>query len=200
MDRTGFIPTGTIYLKHYWLLSAAKLSSAVLTVVSFLKSKPSKDTVSVCVISSVLAAVLMMAWQCAACRDMMTSWNGNAFRVTGPLWGESTGARWIPLTKDQWRSFEVSLVLAEANRWINRWFRTPWCSDDVTLMETTILGVHAQTRDRQMKDWSSVWWHCLECFAYLNFLVSLRHFGSTELLVWRWRLVFKECTKPKTIC
>ena len=29
----------------------------------------------------------------------MTSSNGNSFRVTGPLWGESTGHRWIPLTK-----------------------------------------------------------------------------------------------------
>ena len=30
---------------------------------------------------------------------MMTSWNGNIFRVTGHLLGESTGHRWIPLTK-----------------------------------------------------------------------------------------------------
>ena len=30
---------------------------------------------------------------------MMTSSNGNIFRVTGPLWGESTGHRWIPLTE-----------------------------------------------------------------------------------------------------
>ena len=29
---------------------------------------------------------------------IMTSSNGNVFRVTGPLWGESTGHRWIPLT------------------------------------------------------------------------------------------------------
>ena len=28
---------------------------------------------------------------------MMTSSNGNIFRVTGPLWGESIGPRWIPL-------------------------------------------------------------------------------------------------------
>ena len=28
----------------------------------------------------------------------MTSSNGNIFRVTGLLWGESTGHRWIPLT------------------------------------------------------------------------------------------------------
>ena len=30
---------------------------------------------------------------------MMTSLNGNIFRVSGPLWGELTGDRWIPLTK-----------------------------------------------------------------------------------------------------
>ena len=31
--------------------------------------------------------------------NMMTSSNGNIFRVTGPLCGEFTGRRWIPLTK-----------------------------------------------------------------------------------------------------
>ena len=30
---------------------------------------------------------------------MMTSSNGNIFRVTGPLCGEFTGLRWIPGTK-----------------------------------------------------------------------------------------------------
>ena len=29
----------------------------------------------------------------------MTSSNGNILRVTGPLWGESTGHRMIPLTR-----------------------------------------------------------------------------------------------------
>ena len=32
-------------------------------------------------------------------RHMMTSSNGNIFRDTGPLCGEFTGHRWIPLTK-----------------------------------------------------------------------------------------------------
>ena len=32
-------------------------------------------------------------------QHMMTSSNGNIFRVTGPLCGEFTGHRWIPLTK-----------------------------------------------------------------------------------------------------
>ena len=31
--------------------------------------------------------------------DMMTSWNGNIFRVTGHLCGEFTGHRWSPHTK-----------------------------------------------------------------------------------------------------
>ena len=28
---------------------------------------------------------------------MITSFNGNIFYITGPLWGESTGHQWIPL-------------------------------------------------------------------------------------------------------
>ena len=47
---------------------------------------------------------------------MMTSSNGNIFRVTGPLCGEFTGNRWIPHTKGQWgRAFMFSLICA----WIN---------------------------------------------------------------------------------
>ena len=32
-------------------------------------------------------------------RVMMTSSNGNIFRVTGPMWGKLAGHRWIPHTK-----------------------------------------------------------------------------------------------------
>ena len=31
--------------------------------------------------------------------------HGNAFHVTGSLWGETTDHRWIPLAKGQWRAF-----------------------------------------------------------------------------------------------
>ena len=43
----------------------------------------------------------VMAWTLMAQRHylMMTSSNVNIFRVTGSLWGESTGDRWIPLPK-----------------------------------------------------------------------------------------------------
>ena len=44
---------------------------------------------------------------------MITSSNGNIFRVTGPLCGEFTGHRWIPLTKandaEHWCVFELRL-------------------------------------------------------------------------------------------
>ena len=38
---------------------------------------------------------------------MLTSSNGNIFRVTGPLWGESTGHRWFPSQRPVARSFDV---------------------------------------------------------------------------------------------
>ena len=47
---------------------------------------------------------------------IMTSSKGNIFRVTGPLWGEFTGHRWIPLTKasdaELWCFFDLRL-----NKW-----------------------------------------------------------------------------------
>ena len=51
---------------------------------------------------------------------MMTSSNANIFRVTGPLCGEFTSHRWIPLTKQQWRgALMFSLICAWINVWVN---------------------------------------------------------------------------------
>ena len=51
---------------------------------------------------------------------MMTSSNGNIFRVTGPLWRESTCHRWIPFTKvsdaELWCVF---FIFAWTNGWAN---------------------------------------------------------------------------------
>ena len=49
---------------------------------------------------------------------MMTSSNGNIFRVTGPLRGEFTGRRWIPRTKAS--NAELWCFLWSAP-WINGW-------------------------------------------------------------------------------
>ena len=47
---------------------------------------------------------------------MMTSSNGNILRVTGPLWGEFTGRRWIPLTKaSDAELWSFSLICALTN-------------------------------------------------------------------------------------
>ena len=46
---------------------------------------------------------------------MMTSSNGNIFRVTGPLYGEFTGHRRIPRTKGQWRE---ALIFSLIYAWI----------------------------------------------------------------------------------
>ena len=59
---------------------------------------------------------------------MMTSSNGNIFRVTGPLWGESTGHRWLP-DKGHWRgALMFSLICAWIKRMSKqsrrRWFET----------------------------------------------------------------------------
>ena len=51
---------------------------------------------------------------------MMTSSNGNIFRVTGHLCGEFTGLRWIPHTKDSEAEFWCfSLICTWTNGWVN---------------------------------------------------------------------------------
>ena len=51
----------------------------------------------------------------------MTSSNGNIFRVTCPLWGESTGHRWIHPTRasDAELWCILSLIYASTNGWAN---------------------------------------------------------------------------------
>ena len=50
---------------------------------------------------------------------MMTSSNENIFRVTGPLYGEFTGHRWIPRTKASDAELMFSLICAWIDRWLN---------------------------------------------------------------------------------
>ena len=99
---------------------------------------------------------------------MMTSSNGNIFRVTGPLWGESTGDRWISLTKALTRSFHVFFDLFMNKRLSKqsrrRWFETPSCS---------------LWRDCQM--------HCLQWKSTLGGLVNWRIDASHGLDELNWQ-------------
>ena len=64
--------------------------------------------------------------------NIMTSSNGNTFRVTGPLWGESTGDRWIPSHRPVTRSVDVFFDVRLNKRLSKQsrcgWFETPWRS------------------------------------------------------------------------
>ena len=65
------------------------------------------------------------------CFLMMTSSNGNTFRVTGPLCGEFTGHRWIPLKRPVTRNFTVFFDMRLNKRFGKQscdwWFETPSC-------------------------------------------------------------------------
>ena len=50
------------------------------------------------------------------------------FRPAGPLWGESTGDRWIPLTKASDVFFDLCLNNMLSKQWRRPWFEAPSCS------------------------------------------------------------------------
>ena len=66
---------------------------------------------------------------CDLFRNMMTSSNGNIFRVTGHLCGELTGHRWIPRTKASDAGLYVFFDLHPNKRLSKQpwgwWFETP---------------------------------------------------------------------------
>ena len=65
------------------------------------------------------------------CKSMMTSSNGNIFRVTGPLCGEFTGPGEFPAQRPVTRSFDVFFDLHPNKRlskqWWGWWFETQSC-------------------------------------------------------------------------
>ena len=66
-------------------------------------------------------------WRCAM-RIMMTSSNGNIFRVTGPFCGEFTGPGEFPAQRPVTRSFDVfyfPLNKRLSTQWWGWWFETP---------------------------------------------------------------------------
>ena len=89
---------------------------------------------------------------------MMTSSNGNIFRVTGPLCGEFTGHRWILCTKASDAELWCFFLTAP---WINGWVKNGEAGDlrghrthyDVIVMDWDIL-----IKLKLILDISSLWW------------------------------------------
>ena len=75
---------------------------------------------------------------------MMTSSNGNIFHVTGPLCGEFTGHRWIPLTKASDAEFWCFLWSAPEQT-VERTIEIQVIWDAITLIVTSLsLFLRAQ--------------------------------------------------------
>ena len=62
-------------------------------------------------------------WPVSALRITMMTWHGNTVCITGHLWGESTGHRWISLRNGQQcrTLIFVSLLLTWPSWWANSW-------------------------------------------------------------------------------
>ena len=109
---------------------------------------------------------------------MMTSSNGNIFRVTGPLCGEITGHQWIPLTK-----------ASDVELWCFLWFALDWVNN----REAGALRCHRTHYDINVMD-SKAWWrHQMETFSALLVLCA----GNSPVPVnsphkgqWRGALMF----------
>ena len=67
---------------------------------------------------------------------MMTSSNGNIFRATGPLLRESTGGRWIPLTKAS--DVELWFYLSAPEQTVEQTIETLVILDTIALIMTSL--------------------------------------------------------------
>ena len=73
---------------------------------------------------------------------IITPWHGNAFRVIGPLWGESAGNRCITIGQKCGALMAAWISCWKINSWSYRWFETPWQSCDVTHKIHALLRPH----------------------------------------------------------
>ena len=100
--------------------------------------------------------------------SMITASNGNIFRVTGPLRGELTGHRWIPLTMVT-RSFDFfylrmnKRLSKQSKRW---WFETPslslWRHCNVKLAMMLQIRGYKDPTFIPIMVLPTQWWHIIQ--------------------------------------
>ena len=119
----------------------------------------------------------------------MTSSNGNIFRVTGPLRGEFTGYRWIPLTKAS--NAELSCFLSSAPiPTVEQTMETPVIWDDIALIRRQLYDNVTQLPDYHLSNpWfytnvvmssvgHNVLTHCYLWVSFRNKTIYIRQFNS----------------------
>ena len=84
-----------VYCEHFWrdifCCVLYMYSNVYFTVYSDMRPFTQSPYVSVCQVHCAMSYSLFDLKTCRVYSNMMTPSNGNIFRVTGPLWGESTG-------------------------------------------------------------------------------------------------------------
>ena len=106
----------------------------------------------------------------------MTSSNGKIFCVTGPLCGELTGHRWIPLTK-----------ASDAEIWFFLW-SVPWINGWVNNREAGDLRRHRVHYDAIVMELADAS-RCHEISGHLRVFVVkgfLPHGVPSTCIVWAW--------------
>ena len=93
---------------------------------------------------------------CQCLKIMMTSSSGNIFRVTGPLCGEFTGQRWIPLTK-----------ASDAELWYFLWSAPEESTNVACGLNKMCLYTKAAERYFPVSVWKWWWRHRVVTFSVL---------------------------------
>ena len=94
-------------------------------------------------------------YDAAILQNMMTSSDGNIFRIAGPLWGESTCG--FPSQRPVTRSFDVFFDLCLNKRLSKhstcRWFEAPWSSCTACFRSAIWKHMYAQSYLCIWVDW-----------------------------------------------
>ena len=102
MPEFPHVPEDTVEVLTDYLLRSLKTKEQIVANTPVVEDEPTipqEPTVSENPEVTKSAWVSGWEWRSWTLDDMMTSSNGNIFRVTGPLCGEFTGQRWIPLSQ-----------------------------------------------------------------------------------------------------
>ena len=151
---------------------------------------------------------------------LMTPPNGIIFRVTGSSWGESTGHRWTPLKKGQWRGvLRFSLTCAWTNVWANNWdnlaiwdaialFMTTLSMDSVLLVlffkvPWVLMGSHRPSLKMAFDPWNVFWYpfyqhrlikirdlYVIACIILCEIWPHIQGITSTVVVFWAWMILY----------
>ena len=128
---------------------------------------------------------------------IMTSSNGNIFRVTGSLCGEFTGHRWIPCTKSSDAELWCFLWFAHwINGWVNNreagdWRRYRAHYDVIVMHQYHFTGIgqscNCLSASGETIENMATWYIAAEtkCVKIVGFLINLSQ-GIRSIIVQHW--------------